>query len=607
MAIRQLPLETVNRIAAGEVIERPASVVKELVDNALDAGATEVEIVAAGGGVSLIRVTDNGSGMSEADLKLAVARHATSKLTDDDLTDIRTLGFRGEALPSIGSVATLSIATSIGSGTGAELIVDRGREQAIRPAACNRGTRVEVRGLFSATPARLKFLKTERAENQAINDVVKRIAMARPDVGFTVTTGERAGLVLPRLGSDPKHLLQRLGRIMSSDFVDDALPVAGEREDARVMGYIALPTLNRGDASQQHLFVNGRPVKDKLLIGAVRAAYGDLIPRGRYPFLALFVEVPPQTVDVNVHPAKTEVRFRDAGNIRALLIRAMRTALGEAGQQASALGGVKAVDALAASLTHDVVQSGAPSGGSAWHQAPRSASGLSRGFSENMQAPFEHALDAVIQPSANADADQFAPDASTVALPLGAARAQLHETYIVAQTENSVVIVDQHAAHERLVYERMKKMLDNGGVARQVLLIPEVVDLDSDDAAALLEQAPQLAELGLVLDAFGGSAVAVREAPALLGDTDIKGLVKDLADEIRRHGRDFSLRDRLEAVCSRMACHGSVRAGRRLTPQEMNALLREMEHTPYSGQCNHGRPTYIELKLKDIDRLFGRS
>lgn len=607
MPIRQLPPETVNRIAAGEVIERPASVVKELLDNAIDAGATDIEVVTAGGGLSLIRVIDNGSGMSASDLCLAVQRHATSKLPDNDLTGIRTLGFRGEALPSIGSVARLSIASAQVSGDGSEIIVDRGREDAVRPAACNQGTRVEVRDLFSATPARLKFMKSERAENQAINDAVKRIAMAHPEIAFTITTGERTNLNLPRSGSSSEALLQRLGRIMTADFVADALPVAGERNHIRVMGFIGLPTLNRGDASQQYLFVNGRPVKDKLLVGAVRAAYGDLIPRGRYPLLALFVDLPPQEVDVNVHPAKVEVRFRDGGTVRSLLIGAMRETLAAAGQQASTLGGLKAVEGLAASVRQPSPSPWTPQDQTGTWQPNRGAPPFSRGFGEAMQAPLKATLDGLDAPSANTDGDIAPPDVATLARPLGAARAQLHETYIVAQTEHSVVIVDQHAAHERLVYERMKKMLANGGVARQTLLIPDVIELDGDDAILLLERADELSQLGLVVDAFGGSTIAVRETPALLGDCNIKGLIDDLVAEIKSHGHGFSLRDKLEAVCSRMSCHGSVRAGRRLTPQEMNALLREMEATPYSGQCNHGRPTYIELKLKDIERLFGRS
>lgn len=603
MAIRQLKPETINRIAAGEVIERPASVVKELVENAIDSGADTIDVVCANGGLSLIRVTDNGCGMGRDDLALSVERHATSKLAGDDLTSIETLGFRGEALPSIGSIATLSIISTLGAGEGHELVVDRGNKRELKPAAGNLGTKVEVRDLFAATPARLKFMKSERAENQAINEVMKRIAMAHPDITFTVTTGQRTSLTLPRAKTaDADGTLLRLGRIMGKEFLDDAIPVSAETEAASVTGYIGLPTLNRADAGQQFLFVNGRPVKDKVLFGAVRAAYGDLLPRGRSPMLALFVAVAPQDVDVNVHPAKVEVRFRDAGRIRGLMISAMRTALSEAGHQASAFGGAKTIDTLAGSATPDHRGSSVVNGYRNRGDRPiYPARSIRGGMAEDMQAPF----DAVSTPSANISAT--GSDTDQISCPLGAARAQLHETYIVAQTEDSVVIVDQHAAHERLVYERMKNALNNGGVARQGLLIPDIIELDADDAEVLAERMDELAELGLVLEPFGPGAIAVRETPALLGDCNVRGLIQDLADELRANDQSFALKDRLEAVCSRMACHGSVRAGRRLTGPEMNALLRDMEATPYSGQCNHGRPTYVELKLKDIERLFGRS
>ena len=599
MAIRQLKPETINRIAAGEVIERPASVIKELVENALDAGAREIEIVTVAGGLSLIRVTDDGCGMTPDDLALCVERHATSKLTDDDLFDIRTLGFRGEALPSIGSIAHLCVQSRLATARDAfEITVDRGDKIPLKPAALNAGTRVEVRELFSATPARLKFLKSERSENMATSEIVKRLAMAHPTVGFSLTTGERTGLRLPRCEATTEGLLQRLGRIMGADFMADALEISGERDGVRVAGFAGLPTLHRPDAGQQFLFVNGRPVKDKVLVGAVRAAYGDLIPRGRYPLLALFVSLEPSDVDVNVHPAKAEVRFRDAGRVRSLMIGALQYALEAAGHRASARGGFDTIATLAR----------APEAGSAWPAAasPAHRSVITPGLAEAMQAPFASQFAAMQEPSADARADAAPLTADLLDRPLGAARAQLHETYIVAQTRTSVVIVDQHAAHERLVYERMKAMLANGGVARQGLLIPEIIDVGADEAEALLERRDELAELGLVLEGFGQGAVAVRETPALLGDTDITGLVKDLAAEFVTEGAGFALRDRLEALCSRMACHGSVRAGRRLAAQEMNALLREMEATPYSGQCNHGRPTYVELKLTDIEKLFGR-
>jgi DNA mismatch repair protein MutL len=597
VAIRQLAPETVNRIAAGEVIERPASVVKELVENAIDAGAREIEIVTAGGGLSLIRVSDDGSGMPPEDLLLAVERHATSKLNEDDLFDIRTLGFRGEALPSIGSVAVLSIASRPPSKRdGFEVVVSRGAKTGLKPAGINAGTRVEVRDLFSATPARLKFLKSERAENMAISEMVKRLAMAHPDIGFSVTTGERTGLRLPRCEVSAEGLLQRLGRIMGREFMADALAISGERDGVRIVGYAGLPTLHRPDAAQQFLFVNGRPVRDKVLVGAVRAAYGDLIPKGRHPLLALFVTLDPADVDVNVHPTKAEVRFRDGGRVRALMIGAIQHALEGAGHRASSRGGGLTLQTLARSAARDV-----PSAFSSDHLA-EPATYIPAGLAESMQAPFS----AFGAPGADTRAHAVPAAPELLDRPLGAARAQLHETYIVAQTRTSVVIVDQHAAHERLVYERMKAMLSNGGVERQGLLIPCIIEVGDGEANALADRETELAELGLVLEPFGHGAVAVREVPALLGDTDVAGLVRDLAAEILSDGEGFALRDRLEAICSRMACHGSVRAGRRLAADEMNALLREMEATPYSGQCNHGRPTYVELKLSDIERLFGR-
>jgi DNA mismatch repair protein MutL len=594
MAIRQLSPETINRIAAGEVIDRPASVVKELVENALDAGASEIGVVTASGGLPLIRVTDNGCGMDPADLGLSVERHATSKLAEEDLFSIRTLGFRGEALPSIGSIARLTLTSRAqGANEGFAITVVRGSKGELRPAPGNPGTAIEVRELFSSVPARLKFLKSERAENQAVAEVVKRLAMAHPGVAFTLTTGERAGLQLPQEAAGAEGLLQRLGRIMGHEFMADVLPVADAREGVSVSGFAGLPTLHRPDAAQQYLFVNGRPVKDKLLIGAVRAAYGDLIPRGRHPLLALFVALPPQEVDVNVHPAKAEVRFRNAGLVRSLIVNALAAALHAAGHRASALGGVATVGEM--KLNAVPFDRPRPP-----HPALRSSAGF--GLAEALQAPFE----ALAELSADASAAAAPVPDALLERPLGAARAQLHETYILAQTRYAIVIVDQHAAHERLVYERMKAMLAAGGVSRQGLLMPVIVDLAPEEGAALAERSDEFAELGLTLEAFGPGAVAVREVPALLGDTDVPGLVRDLAAELAADGEGLTLKERLEAVCATLACHGSVRAGRRLTPEEMNALLRDMEATPYSGQCNHGRPTYVELKLADIERLFGR-
>ncbi len=630
MPIRQLSSETINRIAAGEVIERPASVVKELVENAIDAGARDVEVVTAGGGLSLIRVSDDGHGMSAADLELAVERHATSKLREEDLFDIRSFGFRGEALPSIGSVARLEIASREGTAReGFAIVVDKGKKARPKPAAVNRGTRVEVRDLFSATPARLKFLKSERAENMATSDVVKRIAMAHPEVAFTLVTGERASLKLPRQPSTAEGLLGRLGRLMGREFQSDAIDIAGERDGVRIAGFVGLPTLNRGDQSQQFLFVNGRPVKDRLLIGALRAAYGDTLPRGRFPYLALFIETDPKDVDVNVHPAKTEVRFKDSGAVRSLVIGAVRHALDENASRASAQGGRDTLAAFATANGRGGPYRGSsvsPSSGIRTQMAgyrpspvsegaaaratgPAMAAHVTGGFAEPAQAGF----DVTAAPSAagtfereDEDDDGASGPEAAAGYPLGAARAQLHETYIVAQTAGGMVIVDMHAAHERLVYERLKKARVNGGVSRQGLLIPEVVTLLPAEAEILVDAADDLERLGLVVDGFGAEAVVVREIPAMIGKCDIGALVRDIAGELLEAGEAMALSERLDAVASRMACHGSVRAGRRLTAEEMNALLREMEATPYSGQCNHGRPTYVELGLNDIERLFGR-
>ncbi|MEL6621431.1 MAG: DNA mismatch repair endonuclease MutL [Pseudomonadota bacterium] len=622
MPIRQLSTETINRIAAGEVVERPASVVKELVENALDAGAASIDVVTVDGGLSLIRVTDDGRGIAADELPIAVRRHATSKLPDDDLMAIQTLGFRGEALPSIGSIAKLTIQSRAREANEAfEITVDRGRVHDVRPAALNAGTRIEVRALFSATPARLKFMKSERAENMAVSDVVKRLAMAHPAVAFTLTTGERTGLRLPACAAGPDGHLQRLAKIMGRDFLSDALEISGARDGVRVRGFAGLATLNRGDTTMQFLFVNDRPVRDKLLIGAIKSGYGDLIPKGRHPYLALFVDLDSQNVDVNVHPAKTEVRFRVPGDVRALIAGGLRHALQDAGLRASSAGGAEAlamlagasVSGLASGLGHATSATGfdrpsrpahgsGPSARSNSGTSSYSAARLPTGFGEQAQAP----ITGLGGPTANADAHAFEVDPEAMARPLGAARAQIHETYIVAQTEHAVILVDQHAAHERLVYERMKAMLANGGVARQALLIPEVVPVTAEELDALSDQSLSLAELGLVLEPFGGDAVLVREVPALFGTKGVAGLVKDLAARLIANDRDDLLTERLHAVCATMACHGSVRAGRRLTPHEMNALLRDMEQTPGSGQCNHGRPTYIELQLTDIEKLFAR-
>ena len=590
--LRLLPENLVNRIAAGEVVERPASVVKELVENAIDAGASRIEVVMRDGGRSLVSVSDDGAGMRGDDLALAVERHATSKLPDDDLVNIDSLGFRGEALPSIAAVSRFRITSrAAGADDAWALTVEGGRKGEPAPSAHPQGTWVEVRDLFYATPARLKFLKAERTELGHAVDAVKRLAMANPAVAFTVTAGERRVLRLnPATGDLFAARLGRLGAIMGREFADNALPLDAEREGHRLTGYVGLPTLNRGNAQMQYLFVNGRPVRDRLLAGAVRGAYQDFLARDRHPLVALFLDVPDEAVDVNVHPAKAEVRFRETGLVRGLMVSAIRHALAEAGHRASTSVSNAALGALRA-------------GGSV--PLPMGAGSAPRGLHETARQYQAPLLSDQAPAAAPAHADQPDEDAA-VGFPLGAARAQLHETYVVAQTEDGVVIVDQHAAHERLVYERMKAALTEGKVQRQMLLLPEVVEMEEDSAARLAARAEELGELGLAIEPFGPGAVVVREVPALLGDTDVAGLVRDLADDLAEWDEALSLKDRLDAVCSTMACHGSVRAGRRLNAREMDALLREMEATPHSGQCNHGRPTYVELKLADIEKLFGR-
>jgi DNA mismatch repair protein MutL len=594
MPVRQLPEALVNRIAAGEVVERPASVVKELVENALDAGARRIEVVLAGGGSRLIRVTDDGGGMSPDDLALAVERHATSKLANDNLDSIATLGFRGEALPSIGSVARLSIVTRTNDAPNAsEILVDGGRKSDVKPAALGEGTRIEVRDLFYATPARLKFLKSERAETAAAVEAVRRLALARPDVAFTLVAEDRAPVAYAARTDDNEGRLARMADVLGAELRENAVPVEGERERVSVAGLAGLPTFSRANSLTQYLFVNGRPVRDKVLLGAVRAAYSDLLHGDRHPVVALFLTLDPREVDVNVHPAKTEVRFRDPGLIRALLIRSLKNALGEGAMRSATTG---ASQLVAFARRH--VGGSRPSHGWRGSAAPA----YQPGFAEEDQAVFA----AIAQPSADARADIAPAAPDLLDKPLGAARAQLHETYIVAQTRDGLVVVDQHAAHERIVYERLKAALARDGASRQILLIPEVVELDPADAAALSERAQELANLGLVLEPFGPGAVLVRETPSLLGETDAKGLVRDLTEHMAEWDQSLPLERRLLAVASLMSCHGSIRAGRRLKPEEMNALLREMEVTENAGQCNHGRPTYVELKLEDIEKLFGR-
>jgi DNA mismatch repair protein MutL len=606
-ALRRLPSTLVNRIAAGEVVERPASAVKELVENAIDAGAGRIAVVLKEGGRSFISVVDDGVGMTREEISLAVERHCTSKLPDDDLSDIRTLGFRGEALPSIASVSRFVLTSRpAGADTAWSLEIDGGAKGEPRPAAHPAGTRVEVRDLFFATPARLKFLKEPRTESGHVADALRRLAMAHPAIAFRLESEERTLLDLPAanpsllagsdVGRPDAARLERLAAIMGREFADNALAIDANREGFRLTGFAGLPTLNRPTGQHQYLFVNGRPVRDKLLAGAVRGAYQDFLARDRHPMVALFLEAPTAVVDVNVHPAKTEVRFRDAGIVRGLIVGALRTALSAAGHRAST---TVADAALGAFRPHTGYSTPLPLGraGGNRHGAP-----VPRGLAEaaaEFMAPFD-------APSARVETPVAVPNGDGRHYPLGVARAQLHETYIVAQTDQGVVIVDQHAAHERLTHERLKDQLAADGVKRQALLLPEVVEVGEDAARRLAQRGEELADMGLVLEPFGLGAVVVREMPAVLGEVDVQGLVRDLADELGEMGDHLSLKEKIEEVCGTLACHTSVRAGRRLTVEEMNALLRQMEATPHSGQCNHGRPTYVELKLADIERLFGR-
>jgi DNA mismatch repair protein MutL len=662
MPVRQLDPATINRIAAGEVVERPASVVKELIENALDAGARRIDVLTDGGGRRLIRVADDGGGMTRADLALAVERHATSKLDSGDLEAIRTLGFRGEALPSIGAVARLAITARHSSEPHAWTItVDGGAKSDVRPAALGPGTCVEVHDLFYATPARLKFLKTDRTEAEAIRDVVRRLAMSRPDVGFSLAGEERAPVTWaaqpppyppPQAGEGRVGVgrLDRLGDVLGAEFRANAVAVAAGRDGFALEGFAGLPTYSKANALGLYLFVNGRAVRDKLLLGAVRAAYADYLPRDRHPVVALFITLDPREVDVNVHPAKTEVRFRSSGLVRSMMIGALREALARESGRAASTGGAAAISAFRQSLPgakpppypppppsltlprlrgREGWGNGEGREGAARPTVPRrGATGIPRastGFGQAVrtiddgvpQSAYDLAARGGLEtgaqaafnvgpPSADARIAAVNDDPEEVDRPLGAARAQVHETYIVAQTCDGVVIVDQHAAHERLVYERLKAALEKSGVARQILLIPDIVELDETDVERLVARADELARFGLAIEAFGPGAVAVRETPALLGEIDSPALVRDLAEHMAEWDETLPLERRLMHVAATMACHGSVRAGRRLKPEEMNALLREMEATPNSGQCNHGRPTYVELKLADIERLFGR-
>ncbi|MCF6217034.1 MAG: DNA mismatch repair endonuclease MutL [Emcibacter sp.] len=624
MRIRLLSENTINQIAAGEVIERPASAVKELVENAIDAGARNINVVMIDGGRKLISVSDDGTGMFPQEMELSIERHATSKLREDDLTNIQTMGFRGEALPSIASVSRFTMSSRAkGSDESWRLDINGGKKFPLQPAGLNQGTKIEVRDLFYATPARLKFLKTQRTEFNYALDVVKRLALAHPQISFSLMDGaRRAFRVSACQGELLNARLMRLTAVLGSDFGENALAIEVSRDvDGEMIslgGYAGLPTYHRGNAQHQFLFVNGRPVKDKLLTGAVRGAYMDFLARNKHPVLALFLELPTHMVDVNVHPAKAEVRFRDSGLIRGLIVGSLKRALTEAGHRAATTVSQSALGAFqTGSAAHNLPQySGQSRGGRTTFPAPPTAYGI--GLAERAtesQMPlgdgFTPPESRIDEPSAKMPHDfpphDFPPhDFPPHDFPMGAARGQLHETYIISQTLDGIIIVDQHAAHERLVYERMKKNLMDNNVPRQALLIPEVVEMEQDAVDRLLARADDFKEMGLCIEAFGEGAIIVREMPALLGDADIKGLIREMADEIAELDQALSLKERMEEICSSMACHGSVRAGRRLNVAEMNGLLREMEQTPHSGQCNHGRPTYVELKLSDIEKLFGR-
>ncbi|QPH55815.1 DNA mismatch repair endonuclease MutL [Pontivivens ytuae] len=593
-AIRQLDARASNRIAAGEVVERPASAVKELVENALDAGATRIEIAVAEGGKTLIRVTDDGHGIPKDELALALSRHATSKLDGDDLINIRSFGFRGEALPSIGAVARLRIASRTADAEAWEIRVSGGTMEPVAPCTLRSGTVVEVRDLFHATPARLKFLRTDRAEMQAISEVIKRLSLAAPAVSFTLRDVSGGGEGRVTFSAERGDAASRMEAVLGRDFRANALEIEAEREGIRLTGFAALPTYSRGAAVTQFLFVNGRPVRDKVLVGALRAAYADVLSRDRHPAAVLFLTCPPERVDVNVHPAKTEVRFREPGLARGLIVSALKHALAGAGHRASSTVSDATLGAIRPGPTAPVYQMDRPSLGartaSYQAQAPEGFAEAAPGWSSARVEP------EVIDETPEAPAEH----------PLGVARAHLHENWIVAQTADGMVLVDAHAAHERLVYERLKTQYAERGVASQALLIPDIVELSTSDRDRLLAVAEGLAALGLAIEPFGPSAIAVQSIPALLGQADGAAILRDVLDELVDKGETRAIAERIDAILSRVACHGSVRTGRRMQAEEMNALLREMEATPFSGQCNHGRPTYVELKLSDIERLFGR-
>lgn len=600
--IRQLSDAAINRIAAGEVVERPASVIKELVENSLDAGATSIDIIYSDGGKKLLRVIDNGTGISCESLTLAVSRHATSKIDGSDLLNINTFGFRGEALPSLGAVGYLKIKSrSFGSEHAAEITVHGGVIGEIKPAALNIGTVVELHDLFYATPARLKFLRSDKSESKAIQDIIKRLAIAESTVNFTlrdVSAGGEGRSIFKftnDFGDNEKSIKGRLTQVLGSTFAENSIFINAERDGVKLLGYAALPTYSRGAAVQQFFFVNGRPIKDKLLIGALRAAYSDLLARDRYPAAALFIECDPKRVDMNVHPTKAEVRFREPGIVRGLIVSGLKHALAECGHRTSSTVGTETLGSFrgvgfSSNVDQRIYQS--------------SNSLISQKKFQNLEENFPgyNAFDQPTNETLNIKDDVDLED-----FPLGLARAHLHGNYILAQTKDSLILVDSHAAHERIVYEQLKKQMAENTINSQTLLLPEIINLSENDASRLLEISDHLKSLGLSIEPFGGGAIAVRETPAILGEINVENLIKDIVDELNYSNRSEVLKFEIDAVLSRISCHGSVRSGRRLKLEEMNALLREMETTPHSGQCNHGRPTYVELKLSDIERLFGRT
>ena len=604
MTIRILPSNLVNQIAAGEVIEKPASVVKELVENALDAGASSIEVHLFNGGKTFIKIVDNGKGMSKDELEVAVERHATSKLPDDNLFNICFFGFRGEALPSISSVSRMSILTRRENDeNGWRINVDGGVKSQVEPVACNKGTTIEVRDLFYATPARLKFLKSSSGETASCVDVVERIALANPNVSFILYAEGKKKLFYPTGNGDLfEARMERLVAVMGKEFRENSILIDTQREGVSISGYVSLPTLNKANSLSQFLFVNNRVVRDKLLLGAIKGAYSDVLASGRYPMCALFFDVSPQDVDVNVHPTKAEVRFYDNNLVRGLLVSSIKNALTRASGKTS-----NTLDLSQIAKVEQVAFDETLSLSEPQIYNPAIKLGNYQSFAYGGSKRQADLPDLEYKFSVKTEDVDYSDVAQDEIGALGLAKAQINDTYIIAQTPDSLIIVDQHAAHERIVMEKLKAGLEAKNQASQILLIPEIVDLSMSEKNKLLSASDDLAKLGLEIEEFGSTAVLVRSTPALLGEVDAKALVKDLAEQIVEWGSGFDLKEKLHLVCATLACHGSVRAGRRLNIEEMNKLLRDMEKTPHSGQCNHGRPTYVELKMKDIAHLFDRN